>query len=338
MSRSLVALVAIALLAGACVKADTKTAVKADGSGTVSVELSYKLEAIESAKGRAEEMRARAEEAGREGPDQAQMDEQLATFVGNFDPEKATAEMKSRGFDVKKAEAFEKDGWKGVKLEGSFADINQVLAADRTKREAARATAEAARTTAEAGAQGGEGGRGGRGGMARMMGGRTRGTDTSAPFVAQFVTTDTPNIGRAILMAPRENRQRGGQGGNAAGGAGGRGGRGGQGGQGGMGTGMEDMKRTLTISLPGKITETVNCKKVDDNTVSFDVKGTDMQPDEDGNMPNMVTQGVSVLFEIPEGCKINFESPKAKAPEKKADEAPAPTKKKGELRTDGGGI
>ncbi|MSR75831.1 MAG: hypothetical protein EXS14_10230 [Planctomycetes bacterium] len=336
MSRMLVALVAAALLAGACVKADTKTAVKTDASGTMSIELSYKLEAIESAKTRVEEMRARAEEAGREGPDQAQVDEQLSSFVKNFDPEKASADLKSRGFEVTKSEAFEKDGWKGVKLEGTFADINQVLAADRTKREATRAEAEAARTAAAAGGeQGGQGGRRqrGAGGMAGMMG-RNRGTDTSAPFVAQFVSTDKPGIGKAVLLAPRENRNRAGQAGQ--GGQGGRGGRGGQGGQGGMGGGMEDIKRTLTISLPGKITETVNCKKVDDTTVSFDMKGMDMQPDEDGNMPNMVTQGVAVFFEIPEGCKINFEAPAApKAAEKKED-TPAPNKKKGELRTDGG--
>lgn len=335
MIRPIFALVAVALLVGACVKADTKSVVKSDGSGTMSVELSYKLEAIESAKARVEEARARAEESGREGPDQAQVDEQLATFVKNFDPEKATADLKARGFEVKKAEAFEKDGWKGVKLEGSFADINAIISADRTKREAQRAEAEAARASRQSGA-GGEGGggrpAGGRGAGMMRMGGRG-GLDTSAPFVAQFVSTDSPTIGKAILLPARENRQRGGQGGAAGGGRGGRGG--GQGGPGGMGNAAAEMKRTLTISLPGKVTETINCKKVDDTTVTFDVKGTDLQPDEDGNMPNMVTQGVAVLFEIPEGCKINFESPAAKAPEKK-EETPTPNKKKGELRTDGG--
>ncbi len=336
MSRLTLGLVAVALLAVACVKADSKTVVKADGSGTVSLELSYKLEAIEQAKGRVEEMRARAEESGREGPDQAQVDAQLATFTGAFEVEKATAELKSRGFEVTKSEAFEKDGWKGVKLEGTFADVNKVLAADRTKREAQRAEAEAARAAAGEGGQGGQGGQGGGRGArmgGRMMGGRG-GQDTSAPFVTQFVTTDTPAIGEAILLAPRQNR--GGQG-NAGGGRGGRGGgQGGQGGPGGMGQGAADMKRSMTITLPGKIVEVVNCKKIDDYTVSLEVKGTDMQPDEDGNMPNIVTQGAKVRFEIPEGCKITFDAPKAPAPPAPAG-GEAPARKRGELRTDGGG-
>lgn len=331
MSRFTLGLVAVALIAVACVKADSKTVVKADASGTVALELSYKLEAIEQAKGRVEEMRARAEESGREGPDQAQVDAQLATFTGAFEVEKATAELKSRGFEVTKSEAFEKDGWKGVKLEGTFADVNKVLAADRTKREAQRAEAEAARAAAGEGGQGGQGGRG-RGMGMRMGGGR--GADTSAPFVTQFVTTDKPEIGEAILLAARQNR--GGQG-NAGGRQGRGGGQGGQGGgPGGMGQGMADMKRTMTITLPGKIVETVNCKKIDDYTVSLEVKGTDMQPDEDGNMPNIVTQGAKVRFEIPEGCKITFDAPKVQTPPAPAGGEAAP-RKRGELRTDGGG-
>ena len=333
MLRLSLGLLAVALISVACVKADSKTVLKADGSGTVNMELSYKAEAVEQAKGRIEEMRARAEEAGREGPDQAQVDSQLANFTGAFEVEKATAELKSRGFEVTKSEAFEKDGWKGVKLEGTFADVNKVIAADRTKREAARAQAESARVAAPEGGQGGQGG-GRRGGMMGRMGGRG-GADTSMPFVTQFLSTSTPNIGEAVLLAPRQNR--GGQGGQDGGRrARGGGGGGGQGGPGGMGQAMADLKRTLTITLPGKIVEAVNCKKIDDYTVSLEVKGADMQPDEDGNMPNVVTQGAKVRFEIPEGCKITFDAPKA-------PEAPAPTRveaparKRGELRTDGGG-
>ncbi len=323
MRLSFAVLFAAAVVLGGCWKSDTKAVLKADGSGTMTYESSYKLESIEAVKERMEEMRARAEENGRDpGPQMEQAETRIKDFTNGFEPAKVTADLKAKGIEVKSATPFEKDGWKGVKVEATFADINQVLDLARAQREAARAAEEEARGGGEE-----EGQPRRRGGMMGRMGRMGSQTDASASIPVSFKKTDAANVGQAVLIPPRQA-----PGGGEGGGQGGR--RGGQGG-GRMGAdipGMDEIRRTLRLTLPGKIVETTNCKQEGENTVILDIKGSDMQPDEDGNLPPVITNGASVRFEIPEGCKIRFEDAATPKPDIKKEGEP----KEGEKPKRGG--
>lgn len=306
-------MLAASLVLGGCWKSETKAVLKADGSGTLKYDTGYKVESLEAVKARVEERMDQGGGGGGPGPEQ--FEEQLAAFTGRFEPAKVKSDLKAQGFEVKSAESYDKDGWKGVVVEASFSDINQVMSLIRAQRDAARQEAEGG-----GGGGGEEGGgrrRGGRGmgGMGRMG----RNMDTTPVVPAAFKKTDDAAIGRMVITSPREAAA----GRGAGGGRGGRGGRGGGAG-GGMSDipGADEVRRTLSLTLPGKIVETSNCRKEDDSTVVFELKAADMQPDEDGNFRSVVQDGAWVRFEIPAECKIKFEetAPAKSSEEKKAGE------------------
>lgn len=318
-------LLCLAMLAGTgCIRSKTEASIQNDASGTATYDSAYKLESLEAAKERMEEARARfAERGGEDG--QFNGDEQLAKFLESFDPDHITATLKAKGYEVKSAKAYEREGWKGVTVEATFKDVNDILAKARAEREAARAEREAEMAKAEA--EGGDGDRPRRGRGMAMRGRMNPSGANSIGMVTAFEKTSDPKVGKAVLTLPAD-AGRGGRGG----GGGGRGGRGGRMGGGDM-PGADEQRRTLKITLPGKIVETSHCKTEGENTVILDLRQADTQPDEDGNAPAVVREGAWVRFEIPESCAIRFDDPAAA---KKPTEKPAEGEAEGEKPKRGG--
>jgi hypothetical protein len=324
----LVAALALLPLCG-CLKSTTEARLAADGSGTVSYDTAYNLEAVAQARQRLEETRQRMEEMGRD-VDLGPAEERLESFLAGFDAGRIGESLKARGMRVTKSEAYEEGGWKGVRVTATFSDVNEVLRLARAEREA-----RAAREREAAGAESGEG-EGGRRRGGRFLVGRMASsldTDPVPPFVVAFQATETPGLGRAVLLAPRPARPEGARGGEGAGRRGGRGGMGG-----GAMPGIEDYRRTLKITFPGPVADVSRCQKEGENTVVLTVRGTDLQPDEDGNVPGLVTDGAHATFRIPEGCSIRFEEPaaaKKPLPEDKkpeGEEGQEPRRRRGDLR------
>jgi hypothetical protein len=318
----------IALVVGVpgCLKTKTETSIKSDGTGTVTFDCSYKQEAIEAMRERIDEMAERIDERGGDLSRVEQQEKRIDEFVGSFSEAKTAEKFKKLGLTVISTKASEKDGWKGMTVKAKFDDVNQVVALHRAARDERRAAA----TRGEGERRGERGGRRGRRGFGRGLGG----AENSIIFIQAFEPTDDPAIGKAILVPARPQREgRDGEGGRR--GRGGRGGRGGDRGDMASEFGLDEMKMTTTITLPGKIVSVVGCKKQGDNQVVFEQAAPALGGAVSDEDRAARAKGAHVTFQIPQGCKIKFAKPKP-AGEKKDKDSPAKEKKrKGGLGLDG---
>jgi len=303
MSRTIpfVLALAAAIAFSACTKMSHKATVNADNTGSLVMKMSYKTEAIENLKSLASQMGG--------GEDGGEMDENLKKLDEAFDEKKISEKLKKQGLEVKSTKAVEKDGWKGVEVEADIKDVNAWVEAAGKESEKSKDDDHSM-------------------GPMSMPGGNMN-------FAPKFYKTDTAGVGEIVLIPPMNEAMEG------------------------MGNmpdldemdedqramveammdnikaqlSVDEMLVEMTIKLPGAVAAVKGCKKVDDHTVLWTMKGADMTLDGVKTMFGM-KDGVSATFQIPEGCKINFADPPKKAAkpaEEKKDET-EPKEKKGGLK------
>lgn len=294
---------ALAFPLTACIKGTTKLEVKADNTATVAFKFGLKTEALEKMK----EMGAQF--GGEEATEK--MDEAFGEMNGLFDEKKITEKLKKGGLDVTKAVSSEKDGWKSIEIEGLVKDVNAWIA--NTKRDAEKSAS---------------------GSPLEALG-------SSFTMTPAFYKTETEGVGQIVVIPPLgdllsamgdgenplsqiedlddETRE--------------------------MIEGQIDMVKSMfsldemvmefTLKVPGNIVSQKGCKKVDDQTLAFNLRGAEFTFDSIKTMMGL-KDGVSATFQIPADCKLNFED----APKKgqKAGTTPTPAGDEDEKKGKKGGL
>lgn len=275
-----------------CIKSSNTAAINGDNTGSMTMKVGVKTEAIEQIKAMAENMGGMG---GDEGGDQ--VDEAFKEIDALMDEAKLREKLEKGGFKLAKVSSSEKEGWKTLEVEASIPDVN--LAIEKAVKDTDKKT----EGTPLHGMQ--------------LPGGN------GMIMLPSFYKTETEGVGQAVLVPaiaemfesmgenPLEQLED-------------------------MDDEMRDMVEAqienmksmfsvdemsieMTIKLPGDIVAVKGCKKVDDRTVTFAMKGGDITMDSMKNMMGL-KDGVSVTFKIPEDCKLKFQDAPKKA-EKKAEPA-----------------
>lgn len=303
--KRLTALLLVALLGiglSGCVKMNSATDLKNDGSGTVKMSMGLKTEALETIKAQLEAMG----EMGGEGMEQAQ--EAFDELEDMFDEKKLAAKLKESGLEVVSTKSSDEAGWKTLEIDAKFADVNAWL--ERSKKLADKES-EDVDSPWEGMPMGDFGG-----------------------MVPTFYKTKTPGVGQIVLippmkeamagmpMDPEELEELGDEELDMIEG------------QLDMMKAMfsiNEMKMQMSFTVPGEVVETKGCKSKD-RTLSFTFGGSDI------NVAGMKTlfgmkNGVSATFKIPEGCAIKFKDmPSANSEPAVTDEAEENDKKEKEKK------
>ena len=307
MMRVMSLFLALAMIAGAggCVRTETSSTVMNDGTGSISMKMTYKVEAIEM-------MRAQIEMAidQLDGGEEAQGAlDQLDQLDNMFDAKKIAAKLKEQGLEVTKAELVEKEGWKGMEIQATFSDVNAWIAKAQKAAEASKKDSDSP--------------------LSIMNG--------EQPLLIQgFYKTADPAIGQVVLLKKPDLSKM------SAGPLGGLDELEDMDDQ--MREMMEmqfdmmksmfsvdQMTQSMKVTVPGPIVETVGCKKDGENAIVFKMSGADMTVD---NLQNAfgLKEGVSATFRIPEGCKIQFQDPPKKDEQKPPAEGEEKDTKKGGVK------
>lgn len=128
----------LALLASGCLKMNSETAIKGDGSATMKFSMGYKLDAVEKIKSQIPG--GGEEDDDSPGPGKAFHDG-MAKMNDALDAKKMSEKFKSYGLEVSKAESGDKDGWKMLTIEAStknLAETYKKMAASPDMAEAAK--------------------------------------------------------------------------------------------------------------------------------------------------------------------------------------------------------
>lgn len=288
----------VALATGGCFKLSSDSTVRNDGSATVKLSMAYKTEILETMKSQID---AAIEMMGEDNPEIAKAKEGIEQMEAAFNDKKAAEEWKKHGLEVGKSSMTDKDGWKGLEIEGTvknLAEYNKKLSESKKPAKAA-----------DDGPMGGDAGR------------------FAMPRLPKFYKTDQPNVAKVVMswrdsdkqdpklqelenMSDEERSQVEAQleGARAQ-------------------IGLDDMKIEMRVKLPGKILSVSNAKQ-DGDTLVFQMLGSTIGVDTLSKMnqsPSATLQFDPKEFKIPledepKAAESKPASQKAERPKKDEEE------------------
>jgi hypothetical protein len=284
---ALIACLLASLAATGCIKSSVNSTVKNDGTASVKVSFGYSKEVIDSFKSMMEASGAPAEE----------LDDMLGGFEAVFDEKKVAEQWKGAGLEVAKSASTDKDGWKMVEIEGSAKDLAEYGRKYAAELERLKEADESD----------------------PMAGLRNAAARLRLPALPRFYKTDKPNVAK-VVIAPPELSQREGQpkieemsdeelemlde----------------QLGQMREMFGLDSMKLSMTVTLPGKILSVENGKKEGDDVLAVVVAGSDLTAESMAALARARGRTTAMLEFDPATFKIPLQD------EPKSDSKPAAPK------------
>jgi hypothetical protein len=298
-------LILAAFVGSGCIKTAADSTVNNDGTASVKMKFSYKKEVIENLKSMIEAQMG-GEDGDAEGGEAA---EGFKKFEAGFDDKKVAEEWKKLGLEVAKSATTDKDGWKGVEIEGSVKNISEYNRkhADAMKKIASEAEDNPMNA------------------MSQMDPGKL-----ALPGLPRFYKTAQPNVAKIVMNSTETGAQNDKMAQFEE-----------------MGDeereqfemaldqmrgmfGLDDMKIEMRIKLPGKILSVSNAKQDGPNTLVFELLGSNFNVDTMANMAKTKGQISATLEFDPKEFKIPLEDEPKAADSKPAKPADAAKPKKDE--------
>jgi hypothetical protein len=227
--------------------------------------------------------------------------EQLNKILDQANEKKMAQELKDVGVEITSSKSNDEGGWKGGEVAGTIKDVNEFV--KKTLEKSKKAASESGN---EAGGMGDLNPRflkTSTEGVARLqiMAPFSKGFAGMSPDDIENLTDEQIDIYQAQMDMVADMFS------------------------------LADVSMEIHVTVPGKITETKGCKKLTENKVAFQLKGSDINVAGARTMFGM-KDGVSVDFTIPEGMKITLEDPAASKPVKATEDEAEPEKSKGGLK------
>jgi hypothetical protein len=291
---ALVALLLVAFVATGCIKTSSDSVISNDGAATVKMSVGYKKEVIANLKAMVEAQMGDDEES-------KDAEEGFAKFESGFDDKRVAEEWKKLGLEVAKSSTTDKDGWKKIEIEGSVKNVSEYNRKHADAMKKLMSDAE--------------------GGPMDALNAMDP-SKLGLPSLPRFYKTDQPNVAKVVLnssdmgsqnahmpeiedMSDEDREQfemvldqmRGLM-------------------------GLDDLRVELKVKLPGKVLSVSNAKQEGENTIVFEMLGTNFSLDTITNLAKTKGQITATLQIDPKEFKIPLEDePKAESKPAKAKEA-----------------